>query len=94
MIFLRLGSLFLSCGLVPSDFLVHLRSPAPKFVHPFTDQRIELLSQSPDFVDVVAFDQAANQCGNFIGHANILTQMEGPANLGSRHLTRDQVNCV
>lgn len=80
-IFLRLGSLFLSSGLVFPDFLSHLRRPAAEFIHPLADQRIQLLPQSPDFVNVVAFNQAANQCRDFIGHGNI------SPNGGSRHFS-------
>jgi len=57
------GPLFLTL----SFLLPHGGRPLAQFVHPLADQRIQLLAQSPDFVNVVALNQATNQCRNLIG---------------------------
>ena len=68
-IFLRLGSLFPAVGIAFPDFRSHSRRPLAQFIHPRADQRIQLLPQPSDFLDLVALNKAANQIWDLIGQA-------------------------
>jgi hypothetical protein len=68
-ILLRLGSLLLTTGIAFPDFRSHSRRPFAEFFHSRVDQRIQLLPQPSDFLDIVALNKAANQIWDLIAQA-------------------------